>query len=145
MSCAILVLGNEIEFHFLTECPNSFKDRAGNLFTRYYLENDNGFYDWLRSAEGDVIGVRWFPYENDALKKCASYIKDLKNITINEDFLEISIQFFEPRSINESRSRDQDFLENNIYISKLGRCAISFSINNLSDKERFLLPGYIEI
>lgn len=141
MSCVILTLGEELEFTYYSICPDTFKDSAGSLYCKYYADDDNGFYDWLRCVKGEIIGVRWFPYEDDALRgKQTIYLKTLNNISLDDDLLGLTIYFYDFRSIDEPRSCDQDFLQNNLFFSKNGKCAISFSIDNLTEEEELSLP-----
>lgn len=142
MGCVILTLGEDLGALFLPACPESFKDGAENLYTKYYADHDNGFYDWLRCLNGAVIGVRWFPYEDHALRgKRTTYLRTLKGITVDEDRLGLTVFFSEARAVDEPRSCDQDFLENNLFFTADGKCAISFSTDSLSEKERDSLFG----
>lgn len=136
-NCLILILDEKLEAIHVPSCPTSLRDGAGNLYTNSYPEDDNGFYDWLRRANGEIIGVRWFPYEDGALdNKNTRYLKSLKYIGLGNDLREIAIYFGDSREFEEQNSCDQDFLQNNLFISKAGKCAVSFSTANLSEKER---------
>ncbi len=141
MKCLVVILADTLKFQTYPECPDGFDDHAGGLFRKYFSDDDNGFYDWLRNAEGDVIGVRWFPHEETSLRDIrAGYLAELPNVTIDSDKLGLTIYFTENRRVDESKSGDQEFLENNVYFSSNGTYAISFAIDYLTDQERkFLL------
>ncbi|MGI4719845.1 MAG: hypothetical protein ACRYGO_18055 [Janthinobacterium lividum] len=137
MSCVIVVVQASIDFYCFDICPESFLDKDGDELRKFDLDDDNGFYDWLRCEDKKIIGVRWFPYENNS-----SFLKKLNaiqingNIEVSNDRLELRIFFSSIRTIDESNSRDQDFLGNHIYYSEVGKCAISFSTDSLSLDER---------
>ncbi len=141
MNCGIVILSDTLKFQTYQECPDSFEDAAGSVFVKVFSTDDNEFYDWLRTTEGDVIGVRWFPYEDTSLRDTrARYLAALPNVSIDSDKLGLTIYFSASRSVDESKSGDQEFLENNVFFSSKGTFAISFAIDYLTDQERkFLL------
>ncbi|WP_431052992.1 hypothetical protein [Roseateles sp. L2-2] len=123
------------------DCPNFFADDTGHQYSRVCEDDDNGFYDWLRSPEENVIGVRWFPYEGAVLRdRRLAYLKELGYLDVERDHLETSIFFSESREIDKPKSCDQDFCNNNVFISDHGVCAISFSTANLSEEQKRSLP-----
>ncbi len=140
MDHLILILCEELEFAYHSTCPDEFRDRAGNRYQKCSQDEDNGFYDWLRSVNGEIIGVRWYPYYGALIGKQVRYLKELKNIILDDDLLCITIYFDDQRIIDEPHSCDQDFLGNYLYFSKAGKCAISFTIETLTEKERLSLP-----
>jgi hypothetical protein len=140
MQCIIFIMGKQLQAFQSDVCPKSFFDGSGNQFLQY-RDDDNGFYDWLRSPAGDIVGVRWFPYESFLLKnKRNAYLTSLDYVDFGKDHLEVAIYFSNLREIDESKSSDQDFCENCIYFSNNGLVAISFSLRNLSEAQRCLLP-----
>jgi len=68
-----------------------------------------GFYDYLRDTAGEVLGVRFFPFE------------DL-------DFAENKINLFASakKDVDESKSDDQLFVDNKLYKSKNGKLLLTF-------------------
>jgi hypothetical protein len=142
VSCVIVTLDEKINFYSKLHCPTSFIDCAGNSYVRYFADNDNGFFDWLRCTKGTIIGVRWFPYEERALRaKFISPLRKLDNVVFDEDFLGITIYFSKTRIIDETKSADQDFLENNLFVTPDGKCALSFSTDRLSEEEKTFFSG----
>jgi hypothetical protein len=132
-----MVLQASIDFYCFDICPESFLDKDGDELRKSHPDDDSGFYDWLRCSNKKIIGVRWFPHEDNSSflrKLTAMQIND--NIEVSYDKLELRIFFSSARAIDESNSRDQDFLGNHIYNSKAEKCAISFSTDSLSLDER---------
>jgi hypothetical protein len=94
---------------------------------RYYRDSElgewTGFYDWLRDADSNVLGVRyWLSSETEFL---AGYAKDLPYVQIVPSQA-VEIYFSGQRTINQSLSCDQDFLYDGIFRSDDGTYAIGF-------------------
>ena len=144
MNCVVIVLGEKLEFLYFHECPTSFDDSSRDTYKAHFPndDNDNGCYDFLRCSKGDIIGVRWFPHSDCILnEERTSYLKELKSTNVATDYQELEIFFSELRAFDEKRSGDQEFLENNLFYSTNGRCAISFAIVGLSEQEKRSLPS----
>lgn len=75
-----------------------------------------GFYDFLRNSAGEILGVRFFPFED-----CDFAEKELK-------------MFVSPnQNYDESKSDDQLFGDNKLFKSKNGRILLTF----LAPTEKF--------
>ncbi len=63
------------------------------------------FYDWLRTARGQIIGFRsdYVPGEG------SSYLANRKNVFLFPDTIEFYVYFGAERAFDESRSQDQLF------------------------------------
>ncbi|MDQ1813286.1 hypothetical protein RBA41_08215 [Massilia sp. CCM 9210] len=101
-------------------------DVAGELFVPKNTQPEwFGFYDWLRTSKGEVIGVRLqldSPLDIDAERLNLLYSLDARN---SADELYI---FFGPqREFDAEMSDDADFGRNILYIGQLGSVAISFN------------------
>jgi demethylmenaquinone methyltransferase/2-methoxy-6-polyprenyl-1,4-benzoquinol methylase len=87
----------------------------GEAFEDAGLGDFIGFYDWLRTADGEVIGVRLWPLlgaESAALQaagRCA-------NVQASPVEGPLSIYFGEARTIEPALSGDQDFGENRLFV-----------------------------
>jgi len=93
-----------------------------------------GFYDWLRTDERKVVGVRLtiFDEEFDYLTSEIAHLNYVKRLS---DSVGFEIYFTDKTQYNIDVSDDQDFMDNRIYRSADGTLAISFnaqySINSL--------------
>lgn len=85
-----------------------------------------GFFDWLRTDENEVIGVRLTILDEELdylVPELArpDYVEELPRS------VGIEIFFSEERNYNDRNSDDQDFMDNWIYRSDDGTYAISFN------------------
>lgn len=80
MNCVAITVDAHPQFYFFDECPVKFHDSQQGLFEKILPDDDNGFYDWLRDAEGALLGVRWFPHSNKSL--LANNAKSLRRISL---------------------------------------------------------------
>jgi len=86
-----------------------------------------GFYDWLRTTNGKVIGVRWIFWSSEqqynALLPKHDYIE-------SEDMGDsLLFYFLDQRDFDPMRSADQDFDENKIFCAEDGTYAITFGVD----------------
>jgi hypothetical protein len=73
-----------------------------------------GFYDWLRTRSGEVIGVRlWVDDANEQIRATAA----CAGVTAERDFFPLTIYLGEPREFEEELSCDQDFGSNMLLVS----------------------------
>jgi hypothetical protein len=112
-------------------------DVLGDHFEDVGLGYHNGFYDFLRSRTGAVIGTRFLP--------CADAEVALKAVAESEGIsrakdgkLPLLLIFWGPhRDFDPEAPCDQSFGNNYIYRSKQsGKLAIGFSIDVLTPEER---------
>lgn len=93
----------------------------------------NAFYDWLRTANGRIIGVRYSPSSEDAeraVKDIPSrpYVKVLANGTLE-------IYFTTENEFAANKSGDQAFGGSDVYATKKGERVISFDLYSLTSDE----------
>ncbi len=106
-----------------------------------------GFYDWLRTDEKEVIGVRLtiFDEELDYLVPELARPNYVQEII---DSVGVEIFFTDERQYNPDYSDDQDFMDNRIYQSADGGLAISFdaeyAIESLKANQALTLANYDE-
>lgn len=103
----------------------------GQEFTKKIKGDFLGFYDWLKNKEGNIIGLRYFLFEDYQF-----IIDDLALLHVN--YLEIDsavrynsilyIYFSEEKDFIDKVSNDQLFGDNCIYKSELGEYAITFCL-----------------
>lgn len=123
--CIIIILSKTVTFLTTEESPSSF-DYGGNRFFGKFSTDNNGFFDWLRNKSSQIIGVRWTAYDEQGFRLVADNLLSLSNVEIDGSG-SICIYFGQEVEFDESISCDQDFGENNFYITAEGLCAISFS------------------
>lgn len=98
-----------------------------------------GHYDWLRSASGDVQGVRHWPFDD---KELAPVIEPLLNACRSlpyarvENGKHVKLFFTSSPRIDEDASQDQDLSNNGIYRSDAGEFLLYFDTSALSPNER---------
>ena len=141
--CVAFVLGAELEALYFSSCPVSFEDAAGQTYEKkLHPSDDNGFYDWMRDIKKNVVGVRWMPLEDDTLSDPrVQHLKQFSYIVFDKKLTEMIIYFRGRLAIDEKNSCDQDFMENNLFVSEKGKFAVSFSIAGLNREERKCLPS----
>ena len=100
-----------------------------------------GFFDWLRTNEETIVGIRLNFF--DDLNYC--------NVLINKSFVK---SVFENRSIelmfkgeyfNYDLSGDQDFTNNYVYESEDGDYIFTFGLDHLTEDEFISLQEYCEV
>jgi len=97
-----------------------------------------GFYDWLRDSKEQVLGVRYWPFEDtefliDFAKGLAYVSTDLSRY--------IEIYFSGQRNAEPNLSSDQDFSYDAIFRSDEGEYAIGFGAEALSEADVLSFGG----
>ncbi|HEY1270216.1 MAG TPA: hypothetical protein VGH16_23365 [Candidatus Binatia bacterium] len=92
-----------------------------------------GFFDWLRSASGEVIGVRYYAFEE--FRFVFKAIPDIPNVLVT-GYSAAEFYFGENRQFDPWNSCDQAFGENEVYSSRDGKVAIAFGTSHLNAAER---------
>jgi hypothetical protein len=120
--------------------PNSFvfgSEKYSALFTEY--DDWTGHYDWLRSSDGIIAGVRYWPFSDVFEKIKDSLISKPFYVRVNQASIDIYLLSTDMQSTEEQG--EQAFGYNRIFISDVGTVAITFGINWLTDMEfKFILP-----
>lgn len=93
----------------------------------------SGFYDWLRTGEGAVVGVRYHPTEETRFLLEEALALDYVAVGRHED---LCIYFGENRTFDPDQSEDQDFAYDQVFVapSRIGS-AICFSTENLTEAQ----------
>jgi hypothetical protein len=107
-------------------------DFQGEHFEDVGLGYHNGFYDFLRSRTGAIIGIRYLPWP-DAEITFKGIVESEDIIRSREGELPLLLLFWGPdRSFDPTGPCDQCFGNNVIYQSKLsGQLAIGFATDVL--------------
>ena len=100
------------------------------------------FYDWLRNAEGNLLGVRCYP-DGESLSSAARLEYCKRKGATSEKSWELEIFFSEEREIKPEFSVDQDFMYNELFHSKQGESIIAFGGEGVNDSDRIRLQSMV--
>lgn len=96
-----------------------------------------GFYDWLRTPQRKVVGLRLTIDERPdlyGLIPSAPYVvRDSQDI--------INFLFSSHEEIDQDASMDQDFDESRVYVDELGETILSFYADSLTSEELDRITG----
>ena len=112
-------------------------DAEGVHYEDVGLGYHNGFYDFLRSRSGTIIGLRYLP-DPDA-ENLLKNVFESENLRFAQDGqLRVLLIFWgQDQDFDPATSSDQYFGDNVIYQAKgSGKLAIGFAIDPLSPLER---------
>ena len=118
--------------HLLDTDIGEHVDLDGRLFHDSGFGDWVGFYDWLRSSSGKILGVRsWLEDEE---------IQGIRNRIADSTFVEWSdtqlrLWFSNQRLYEERLSGDQALGTHRILMSSDGEIAIGFDVDDLSQVE----------
>jgi hypothetical protein len=119
------------EFHF-----------SGDRFVDVGLGPHNGFYDFLRSRGGEILGVRYLPSPDAEV--LLTVVPEHGGLRFaNDGQVRVLLIFWgENRDFDPETSSDQYFGDNAVYRGEdSGKLAIAFAVDLLSPVERASLPG----
>ena len=92
-----------------------------------------GHYDWLRSQEGKIGGVRFWSFEDEchatAIEAFFQEIKNFDYVGLSPDGKYIKFNFFRGFVFNENLSNDQDLGDNGIFRLPNEKYAMYFEVN----------------
>jgi hypothetical protein len=94
---------------------------------KYYEAKINdwlGFYDWLRTKGGEVIGVR-LTVDSDSDERVL--FLNYEGVVVDKDRRTVHIWFTTSRGYDETISDDQDFGGNRPFRSQTGAVALTFN------------------
>ncbi|MGH2350497.1 MAG: hypothetical protein ACRDI2_00175 [Chloroflexota bacterium] len=92
-----------------------------------------GFYDWLRSETGALVGVRSWP--DEACAVILEKVEGLPYVEVDRDLKNFSIWFTDDRKLDPEASASQNFGDNRVMGSPTGEYAMSFGTAWLSDAD----------
>lgn len=92
--------------------------------------NWTGFYDWLRDAQGNLLGVRYTP--SDQTEFLTEQLKGLAYVK-SDPSRHLEIYFSDRREFDDTLSCDQEFLYDAVFRSDDGEYAIGFGMEELND------------
>jgi hypothetical protein len=110
---------------------------GGEVFTLIRGSDEaelNGFYDFLRTSNGEVVGIRFLPIGDfDFVSQTATAGQRLRIQGHHPPSL--LIFFDQHQNYNDADSDDQEFGYNFLYGSPTGQLAVTFSLERLSKGE----------
>ncbi len=92
--------------------------------------NWTGFYDWLRDAQGNLLGVRYTPF--DETEFLTEQMKGLAYVK-SDPPRHLEIYFSNRREFDATLSCDQEFLYDAVFRSDDGEYAIGFGMEELNE------------
>jgi hypothetical protein len=101
----------------------------GRAYADCGLGESTGFYDWLRNAQGEVVGVRYWPFEltSFVLDECRE-----RDYAVVHPGRCVEIYFFGSDQADDLRSADQAFLISAVLREPDGRYALLFGTEDLA-------------
>ena len=132
--CLLVALQTDPTLALTPICPSG-KFRMGD---RTYHEQGygdwTGFYDWLRTTSGEIVGVRYSPF--DETEFLIDAVASFRYVVVLESKRCLEIYFSNVRGVDWRKSDDQEFGSNKIFFcTREGRWLISFDTKRLSEPE----------
>lgn len=114
----------------IVEIPNA---QAPNEFKKLTSAGIDFFYDWLRAANGEILGVCLSPSSDEADKA----VRDLPARPYSQRLPNGAVEFYfgESREFDHDLSGDQAFGGSDIYLSAAGAWLFSFDLYSLTRDE----------
>jgi hypothetical protein len=109
-------------------------EHAGRRYRDAGFGDFTGFYDWLRRADGRVIGVRYLPFE--ASRGVGDAVAALPYVEVSADRSSLTIFFSADRAFEPAASGDQAFGGNRVFVTDDGAYALTFDAGSLDEAER---------
>src|SRR5688572_15010531 len=126
--CLLIFLKSPFELAW-AELPNDAPSAIvykNQTYNNIGIEEWNGFYDWLRNYQNEIIGVRYFPFEDfEMLASLINRLPDCEVVTNDKGAVRFDLFFSADRSVNEKISDDQDFGGDWLFQTESGDKAMS--------------------
>jgi hypothetical protein len=140
----VIVFRQRPEITVVPRYPENGFQCSGLTFTDIARDDSAGFYDWLRHADGRLIGVRYctapdysdWPFVGDLLQ--LPYTSKTSGTTSC-----LEIFFGTDRTYLGPKSNDQDWGDNGLFQAQDGTYAITVALSRLSTMERGSLDEFI--
>ena len=135
--CLLVVLRAQPRLILAAECPELSFWLDGKEYTRRSTGDWTGFYDWLRDDDGNLTGVRQWPFaEAEPWRDLLARLPASPHLVSPPGLASLAIYFGGNRATNRQSSNDQDFGQNMVFASADGEWAVSFGTAALSPSER---------
>lgn len=130
--CMFVVLGNELTLAKELRWPLQEVTVGDATYEDAGFGNWTAFYDWLRSSDSTLLGVRY--WLRDDLVFLEGTTKELGYVK-SDPGRYLEIYFFDRRDVDPQRSADQEFLYDAVFRSSDGTYAIGFGMEGLTDAD----------
>ncbi len=130
--CMIVVLGNELTLAKGLRWPLQEVTVGDTTYQDAGFGNWTAFYDWLRSSDSALLGVRY--WLRDDLLFLGESLKGRDYVEV-EPGRQIEVYFSERRQVDQALSCDQEFLYDAVLRAADGTYAIGFGMEGLTDAD----------
>jgi hypothetical protein len=130
-SCLIIELAPRIALASRVRWPVGSFTGNGKYYGPLGFGHSTGFYDWLRDSTSNLVGVRYWPFEDTQF--LLQEVAHLRYVKVAAGRLEI--YFHSSDQIDQENSADQDFLYCELFRSDERCYAIAFGLENLNESE----------
>jgi hypothetical protein len=119
------------------ECPTRVLTLDHKVYQDVGHGEWTGFYDWLRDPCGDIVGVRYWPFEDVQLPLDLGASATLASpaLVVSPDGAKAEVYFTTSRQVVPADSADQDFGCSKVFAAADGELAICFDVSALTDTE----------
>ncbi|MCW3465829.1 hypothetical protein [Chitinophaga nivalis] len=132
----IQFLDSRFRLHYLTKI--NIADSLGIDNTTYFIDDESkenngfiGFFDWLRSSESTIVGIRMCIFEHHKYNNILGAYPYTKSANDGK-WIEL---MFSGDDYNSEISGDQDFTNNYVYKSNNNDYLITFGLDHLAPGE----------
>lgn len=135
--CIVIPLSSELRAFTCAEAASMLHTDDGLCYVGQMPTDNNGFYDWLRHSNDQIVGVRWTAFDDSAYRLVSSAISGLASTIKWDSNRQSFVLFFSGlEDYEESLSCDQWFGANNLY-SVNHQFAMSFSLEGVESLSEF--------
>jgi hypothetical protein len=120
----LLSCGVDIQMAAFPGMPGERIEVFGALYRDTGYGDFTGFYDWLRSPEGVVIGLRWWPFGDLGFVLETLRGREYASLDPAEEY--VDIWFGSERVSIPEEPKEQDFVGNKVLVSDSGDYVLSF-------------------
>jgi hypothetical protein len=131
--CLIVALQEELTLVENVPWPFQGFRLGDNIYRDVGLGEWTGFYDWMRRANGDLVGVRYSPLvDNQLLFEAARALRYARIDSTGG----LEVYFSDDDGADERQSCDQEFQYDPVFRSELGGWAIAFDVVALTPMDQ---------
>ncbi len=130
--CMLVVLGNELTLAKELCWPLQEVTVENTTYRDAGFGNWTAFYDWLRSSDSTLLGVRYWLRDDLSFLGESVQSRDYAEV---EPGRQIEVYFSEGRQVDQKLSCDQEFLYDAVFRSSDGTYAIGFGMEGLTDAD----------
>ncbi len=129
-SCLFVVLGSSIELHLFPTLQDKERAVGPSAFT--LICSENGFYDYLRDCNGEIVGLRFSPFEMETI---LDYATPLTYTYVDAKRSYVEIYFRGHKGTPVPGVADQAFGDDSLWRSDVGVYALQVGTTVLTQRE----------